>query len=801
MTSRPEPYTTTMLQSQPAGAYFEHDLSVSFSSRGAPKYHRTNWEGVNLPRQPSLKQTDYDSFFQLVSCNNPDETEKKHDRFFDFVSRAENVSDSKEYQALAEQECEASAKGKKKHTTVPLRIRKLEIELVQRKLPRYPSKTHLSEPIFYPLASCDLFETLERKKEPSSAAQKMHESDTSITENETECLVDEEDHALLEMHERKMESVSAKMDDDVTSITYIEVESLESEEDLDLSETQEGKNEASPAQMNEEDTTAASSGSYYSDETYYSDSDSDYSEDEVEMEIDDIYEELLELKMMHSQNVEHIDQQQSSSSLSRVDEDIEDSVNNAIGESSRSYVYESRRLSRVDEDIEDSVNDEIGEPSRSYVYESIGESRSYVYDSSFIISEDELHILKIGVVSLPVRAMVIQARMEMRCRKIPKLHKTKFKPSLAQASAVARAKRLDEHTVETCSTRRYAKYDPSVTPSLVWVKGEETVSLPTLNDPVPPQFQIFKEAMALGSIKALKPKITTNYDRLLPMISYHDDQVDVDDATRAKRIRTRYLTDIYLNEDQRERWVDEDEDFESVNYESLDDVELPTSHSPVYGCLTTKATDSELKDLLAQQVAEAVWERRYRLERPRAKQRITYRCYCKYCKTSSMYQTFAYRKKWLIQQKLWKEPPMDDPIKETETYLKFTKELSVDDPIKEMGIKKTSNRTASTRNMSDEVSLTMGSSSDTPRSNSFAIEEFEFSESDTSMILEADEDRFDSEKSSSDFDGASRQHKVSITIPAQPMPKEEKDRKASRKKKSFMREIKSVFGLRQHASH
>jgi hypothetical protein len=749
-----------------------------------------------------LRQIDYESFFQLVSCNNLDETEKKHDRFFDFVSRAENVSSSKEYQALAEQECGVSSKEKKKHTPVPLRIRKLEIELIQRKLPRYPSKTHLYEPIFYPLASCDLFETLERQKESSSATQQVHESDTIITENENECLVYEEDHDLPETEEKIMKSVSPQMDEDVTSITDFEIESFEDEKDHDLL-----------AQMDEEETTAASIESYYSysDETYYSENESDYSEDEaeMEMEIDDIYEELLELKMMHSQNIERADQQKLNASLSRVDEDIEDSVNDAIDESSKSYVYASRSLSRVDEDVEDSVDDAEGESSRSHVYETIRESRNYVYDSSFIISDDKQHVLKIGVVSLPVRAMVIQARMEMRCRKVPEWHRTEFKPSLAQAAAVAQATRLDEHTVEARSTRRYAKYDPTVTPSFVWVKGKETVSLPSFNDPVPEQFQIFKEAMALGSIKALKPKITTNYDRLLPTINFHDDQVDIDDATKAKRIRTRYLTDIYLNEDQRERWVNEDDDFESIHHESLDDVELPSSHCPAYVCRTTKATDSELKDLLAQQVAEAVWERRYRLERPRAKQRITYRCYCKYCKTSSTYQTFAYRKKWLIQQNLWKEPPMDDPIKETEIDLESRKELS------------TSNRTASTRKMSidstfnlqigsesdevdksDMISLSTRSSSATPRSNnSFAMEEFEFAQNDTSVILESDEDRFDSEESSSDTDGASRQPKVSITIPAQIMPEEEIDRKGSRKKKSFMREIKSVLGLRQHANH
>lgn len=219
-----------------------------------------------------------------------------------------------------------------------------------------------------------------------------------------------------------------------------------------------------------------------------------------------------------------------------------------------------------------------------------------------------------------------------------------------------------------------------------------------------------------------------------------------------------------------------------MKYESLDDVELPTNDCPTYACEKRKLEEQELKDLIAQQVAEAVWERRYRLERPRAKQRIKYRCTCKYCKTSSTYQTFAYRKRWLVQQKLWNEPPVHDPNQE------IIEVPLMDDAIEDTDLKKTSFRTESTvklsigdlsganaktgsrseeAELSDGISVSTRSDSESPPAESFALEEFDFTANKMSP-------------------------KISCTVvPAQPTPEGQKEQK----KKTFMNRS-SVRGLR-----
>jgi hypothetical protein len=122
--------------------------------------------------------------------------------------------------------------------------------------------------------------------------------------------------------------------------------------------------------------------------------------------------------------------------------------------------------------------------------------------------------------------------------------------------------------------------------------------------------------------------------------------------------RTAHLTDINVQH-QREKRENEWEDVhleEEVHYENLDEVDLPTDDIPVYKLPTTRPmSEREMMDAISQAVAESAWERRYRLERPHAQQRIKMHCNCKYCKHPNTYQTLAYRKKWLIQQGLWKD--------------------------------------------------------------------------------------------------------------------------------------------------
>ena len=237
----------------PPSAVFEHNLHRpgNSSSKKPSKYYRTNWEGVELPRQPSLKLIDDESFFQSISSNNHDIAEKKNNRYFDFVPIPGHVSDPKENQALAEQECEVSAK---KHAPVPLHIRKLEIELVQRKLPRYPSYTHLSEPSFYPRTweeKNDLLKIQKRKKKKkkkkASPAPMNEDHATNTTDNDDACLECEEDRDLPKIPKRRKKKKKKASPAPI-------------DEDHDLPKKQERKEEASLAQMDEDHTTTTDNG-------------------------------------------------------------------------------------------------------------------------------------------------------------------------------------------------------------------------------------------------------------------------------------------------------------------------------------------------------------------------------------------------------------------------------------------------------------------------------------------------------------------------------------------------------------
>ncbi len=655
-----------------ASAIFERD------GRGRPKYYRVDWDGVVLPRQPSLRLTEDETFFERISNEKEKkETKKRQNRFSDFVSRAGNLSASKKFHALSQDDSKAP---RKRHASVPLRVRKLEIELTQRKLPRYPSQRHLIEPAFYPLASFELFKTPELKAPEVPSDFPEHD----------------EVYEIPEVKERKRVSFSAQIEEDNTTTSttevlteYLENDSTEFEVEYELVD------EVVPAMaepslddesiiVEEEEIFASSESEYYEDESYYSESShtEDYSEDEVSMEADDILRELMEFKMMHLQSLEQ-DDSESLDEILEAEKKFEESVSFAMDDS-LSTIIDDEDEDDMEEDIGDNTSHAVDGSSRNYkpLYRTIGFKTDNLREVKYTGENDE-YIREVGFVSPLVRMMIFQARMELRCRKVSEEHKKELEPSLIEAIAMARATRLDEFIIETQGTH-YVKHDDAVIPSVVWVKGNETVSLPKFQDPTPPQFVIFKEAVALGGIKALKPEITTNYDPLASIKNTYDDDLDVDDANRHKLIRTKYLTDMYLN-DYEWRASDDDEDEGSVHYESLDDVKLPTDTVPTYTCVETKLDEQELKDRIAQQVAERVWERRYRLERPRAQQRIKYRCTCKYCKTSSTYQTFAYRKKWLVEQKLWKEPSMDDPA---------------DDSIEGTDLKKNSFRTTSTVKMS-----------------------------------------------------------------------------------------------------
>ncbi|KAL3903209.1 MAG: hypothetical protein SGILL_010531, partial [Bacillariaceae sp.] len=117
----------------------------------------------DIPESPSLRLDEDDFFFQLLrgsGKNTTDSTEttdrphtEKQIRFFHAVPKLPDV------RALEEDEEALALEHSLANRPVPTHIRKMEIELVQRQLPRYPSQTHRKNASFYPLVHEKLSQT------------------------------------------------------------------------------------------------------------------------------------------------------------------------------------------------------------------------------------------------------------------------------------------------------------------------------------------------------------------------------------------------------------------------------------------------------------------------------------------------------------------------------------------------------------------------------------------------------------------------------------------------------------------
>lgn len=293
--------------------------------------------------------------------------------------------------------------------------------------------------------------------------------------------------------------------------------------------------------------------------------------------------------------------------------------------------------------------------------------------------KEEVYEPQIGVISPSLKALIVQAMTELRTRKAPEGHRTKFEPSFLEAVQVGMFTRLKEHVIEAMGTKALST-DKPLLPSQTWQRGVESVGMPKHDNTRSEPFMIFNEAAAMGKMKALKPQVTTNYNGLVGRYKYsdsnnnaHDDNChnqdanttkNIDDENMHKVIRTNYLTDMYVADHRKEKssiWDAANLAEEQVHYDNLDDVQLPTEKCPIVKSNAKVLRGRELQDAIAQAVAEASWDRRYRLERPHAEQRIKTHCSCKYCHNANPYQTHAYRKKWLIQQGLYNDNRPEPP--------------------------------------------------------------------------------------------------------------------------------------------
>mmetsp|Transcript_62842 Transcript_62842/g.152999 ORF Transcript_62842/g.152999 Transcript_62842/m.152999 type:complete len:589 (-) Transcript_62842:61-1827(-) len=321
--------------------------------------------------------------------------------------------------------------------------------------------------------------------------------------------------------------------------------------------------------------------------------------------------------------------------------------------------------------------------------------------------EEDRYEPQIGVIPPSLKAMILQARAELKqVKPPPPEHQAKYKPLCVEASEIGQFTRLKEDYIEAMG-RAVSKNVNAQLPSESWHAGKEKIKgvekARSMQATRSDQHIMLAMAAALGQIKGLKQKVTTNYDTT----SAVDDRVamfegnkgnrttldsdQIDDENEIKKIRLRHLTDYNISEHRKHKsdeiWdADILEQRANVHYDRLEDVPLPTEELPSLPPERLKKpnmSNIELREAMAHAVAEKSWERRYRLERPRAEQRITVGCNCKYCGTETgpnPYQTLAYRKKWIESvHGVAEEEEEDEEVEEVP--LTHTTEHSLDDGV------------------------------------------------------------------------------------------------------------------------
>lgn len=266
------------------------------------------------------------------------------------------------------------------------------------------------------------------------------------------------------------------------------------------------------------------------------------------------------------------------------------------------------------------------------------------------------HEIRIGYVPPSLKALIVQAAMELR--PVPEEHKKEYKPIMNEAAEIGLRVRLPEKILEAYGTPKPDPKDKDK--SIAWTPGGR-VGMPVITNKRSKEQRIVVEAAALGKIRRLKPHIVYNYDPTHDEEEESQEEVEIDDILDehgAKDMRTRHLTNYHvrhLKQEKKDDFWDPDED---VHYKRLEDVSLPTEVLPVYQPKNAKPISRiEFMDAVSRGVAESAWDRRYRLDRPNRELRVTNRCTCKYCKTANPYQTNAYRKRHLLHKGIWKGVP------------------------------------------------------------------------------------------------------------------------------------------------
>lgn len=243
-------------------------------------------------------------------------------------------------------------------------------------------------------------------------------------------------------------------------------------------------------------------------------------------------------------------------------------------------------------------------------------------------------------------AVLAAAAMDFKLRKVPEDHKKCYTPLCVSAACLGRLTKLDEYVIEDQGRAPAVRTDDEWRPTGAPIIFTRSISL-----------RIATEAAAMGRVMRLKEKVVTNYDNSEPHNVFEEEhKVDIDDLLDEKGrpiFRTSVLVPFH-ERDTKQATVARDwklgileESCEVEEGITVDNVNLPTRSVPCFqkpvACSPVMSRE-EIKDAIARGVAEGAWNRKYRLERPQVKLRITTMCRCKYCENPNAFQTHAYKK-------------------------------------------------------------------------------------------------------------------------------------------------------------
>jgi len=224
-------------------------------------------------------------------------------------------------------------------------------------------------------------------------------------------------------------------------------------------------------------------------------------------------------------------------------------------------------------------------------------------------------------------------------------YKKDFKDIVAEAAALGRLTRLNEHTIEAVAQEK--------TPEEEW-KSQGLLAIQWRSN----HMSVIHEAARAGAAFKLPEKVVSNFPEEEEDWDYEDEEYLTP--------RMQQLLDLTYEVGTGQHKVDklvlglkeENAGAESLAikpmeyYQNIGDVKLPRPAPPTIDtekhkkqldekARISKRPLSNISDL----VAEKAWERRTRMDRPGALPRIKTFCECPYCINPTPYQTFAYREK------------------------------------------------------------------------------------------------------------------------------------------------------------